>query len=321
MASPCVNEEVTSPEANGAAASKSMTREDRQRLNRHLREALVLCNAESGRLENNEEAGRHSLLQKQRSDSPSSPLAKPRREVRLLPLQKTAIKELEEDEISLVSMDSDEVASPSSQHFSDSALSVAERDLMSLPRPNAAVEDNEDIDEGSLLTMDLEADGIDYQEDENERSLSIQDIDTRCGSSGTEAQRLAQQSARSTVAATPQAETELNLSSARLFGGDFSMSLKSNSSEDETGLGNQTKFLARCNDSLLLLQHDEKTRNYYYDALLRHRALEEVRGKSIPEQVIGYLSADSTLDLSGCDDSTLDLSRCSSTENYEARPY
>jgi hypothetical protein len=320
----CVNEEVTSPQANGAAASKSTTHEDRRKLTGHLREASV-CTAESSRPESSE-IGRYSLPQRSRS---GSALVKPRREIRLLPLQQTAIKELEEDEIALVSIDPDESESSSSLHdipvfaerfSSDSALNRTGRDLMSLPTANAVlVENNEDANEGSLRTMDLEADGIDSKEDESERSLSIEDIlDIRCGSR-TESQRLVQQSA---ITVTPQAsETgSSSLSSACLYEQeDFSISLNENISKDKTTglLGDQTKLSARCNDSLVLLHAGaaesreknlrgwrslKETRNDLYDeSMLRFRA-QGVGGGALSAQIKGIMGelSDLTLDLSGC---------------------
>jgi hypothetical protein len=298
----CVNEVIMSPQAHGTAASKSTTREDRRTLTRNLSDSMLAMprrqisprkkDAESGFPEINK-GSRYSLLQKQLSDSA---LVKPRRgSIGLLPLQQTAIEELEEDDISLLSFDSDEVASPSSQygifagHVSDSVLSIPEGDIMSPPRANAVVEDNEDsINERSLRTMDLETDRIDYN-DEKERSMSIQDIEIHCaaGSRSGESQQLQQ----SGTTATSEAETELSLSTACLFEGDLSISLS-------PGLGNQTKFLARCNDSLLLLhaeagsrannlrrqQSRRETRNEHSDPLLRLRA-QGVRGKSLSEQM------------------------------------
>jgi hypothetical protein len=328
----CVNEQVASPHANGAAASKSMTREDRRILTRHLSDSMlampirlispkreeassdmdenVICDpASAGRPERGG-GSRCSLLKKQLSDSA---LVKPRRGVRLLPLQQTAIKELEEDEISLLSFDFDEVGSPSSQYgifagpFSDSVLSIPEGYLMSPQRTNTVVEDNEDMNEGSLRTMDLESYGIDY-EDEKERSLSIQDIERHCGSRRAESQ----QSQQGGNKATSEAETELSLSAGCFLEEDLEEDLsmltnnKKSSPKDETGLGNQTNFLARCNDSLLLLhagggswaknlrrQQSRETRNDHSDPLLRLRA-QGVRGKSLSEQVRRNRS-DSTL--------------------------
>jgi hypothetical protein len=68
----------------------------------------------------------------------------------------------------------------------------------------SVVEDNEDIKEGSLGSMCLEAEGIDYNDEhENERSLSIQDIEMRSKSLSESRQRLQQ----SNVTATSQAAT------------------------------------------------------------------------------------------------------------------
>jgi hypothetical protein len=223
-----------------------------------------------------------------------------------------ATEELEEDNISLVSIDYDEAESPSSSqagifagHLSESALSIAERDLMLLPTANAFVEDNENINERSLGTMDLRAYGIDYMEDANERSMSIQDIEMGCNSR-SESQRFQQ----SGITATPQGASELSLSTAHIFEGEASLLLtKNNSSEDETGIGNQTKFLARCNDSLLLLHAEEagshemnnrrwrktrETRHVLSDVLLRVRA-QGVRGKSLAEQIRGNRSDSTTI--------------------------
>ena len=328
----CVNDEVTSPHANGVAASKSMTREDRRKLTQHLSDSMLamprrlispkkeeassdvdeaaVCDAESER----HKGSRCSLLRKQLSDSA---LVKPRRGDRLLPLQRTAIEELEEDNISLLSFGSDEVESPSSQcdifarRFSDSVLSIPQGYLMSPPRANAVIEDNEeDINEGSLRTMDLETDGIDYK-DEKERSISIQDIEIHSCGSRTESQQLQQNDETSTSEAETETETEteLRLSKAYFLERDLSMSFtnnKNSSPEDETVLGSQTKFLARCNDSLLLIhadggswaknlrrQRSRETRNDHSDPLLRLRA-QGVRGKSLSEQVRRNRS-DSTL--------------------------
>jgi hypothetical protein len=320
----CVNEAITSPRADGAAASKPMTREDRRTLTRHLSDSMLAmprrlmsprkekvssdvdeaaaCGAESGRPEINK-GSRYRFLQKQQSDSA---LVKPRRGFRLLPLQQTAIKEMEEDEISLLSFDSGEVLeSPSSQcgiyagHLSDSVIIVPEGDLMSPSKANEVVGGgDEDINEGSLRTMDLETDGVDCKQDEKARSLSILDIEIHFASR-TESQQLQ----RSGNTATTEAETELSLSAACFFEGDLSMPLtNSNSSpEDETDIGIQTKFLARMNDSndSLLLHHAEQagtkaknlrrkqwssreTRNEDSESLLRPRA-QGVRGKSLSE--------------------------------------
>jgi hypothetical protein len=247
----CINEEVTSPQANaGATASKLiMTHEDRHTLLPPLWNSMLSpkmeeirtsdvdeedsvwsWRAESGLKEEKNKSGRYSLLQKQRSESTLVKNVDRRGVRRLLPFQPTAIEELEEDLVSLMSIESRVAESPSisTQCFGDStSSSITERDLMSIPTTSAAVEDNDDIDEGSLRslrTMVLEADGIDNEEDDESEagSLWIEDLEMHCGC-------------------------------PPLFEGNFSMpSTKSKSSEDETSPGDQTKFFARANDSMLL---------------------------------------------------------------------
>jgi hypothetical protein len=113
----CVNEEIASPQANG------VTRTDRQTFTRHLRDSIqaiptrrcpisqkkeetssdmvkasVLCSAEYGRHERDKGDRWCSLLREQQSGD--SALVMPKRGVMiLLPLQQTAVEELEEDEI------------------------------------------------------------------------------------------------------------------------------------------------------------------------------------------------------------------------------
>jgi hypothetical protein len=142
---------------------------------------------------------------------------------------------------------------------------------------HSVVEDKEDIYEGSLGslgTLDLEADGIDRNEHENERSLSIQDIEMRFCSR--------KESQKSNITATTQGTT--STSTSCLFEEVFSMSsTKINSSEeDDRTLGNQTKFLASCNDSREKNRkgcQSRETRHVNYNARRRLRA-QGVRGTS-----------------------------------------
>lgn len=216
-----------SPQANGATASKfMMTDDDRRTLTQSLSNSMLSPNPpkkeEMSSDVDEKDSGRHSLLQKQPSDAG---LVNPELGGVLLslPFHPDAIEELGESLNSLVYIDSEEAESPlSSQsgifagHFNDSASSITERHLISLPTANAVDEANDNIKEqgSSVRTIDLEADRIDNKEDESEGSLWLQEL-------------------------------EFSMSSNRI-----------NSSEEETGLGSQTKFLARTRDSLLLLHPD-----------------------------------------------------------------
>jgi hypothetical protein len=138
---------------------------------------------------------------------------------------------------------------------------------------------SEDINEGSLRTIDLEADG--FTEQSSTQVLEM------CSCGSTEFHRLQQGG----ITATSHAETELKFSTST----STPMPLTSNFSEEDTGLGDQTKFLAGCNDSLLLLLDAEGARqsraknirgqqsrdalNDHDDALLSRESLsEQTRG-------------------------------------------
>ena len=259
--------------------------------------------------------------------------------------------------------DSDEEESPPSSqcdifagHSSSAASSRTERELMLLTITNDAVEDNnEDIKEGSLRNMVLEADRIDDKDDDddNDGSLWIQDIQMRSGSritsslqsslsdlsssisylsmSSTKSNSLDDEidcpgiitkflantndslrlrnaevagsrgkKLRGRQSRTPsQALTDLRLSPAYLFEGDFAMS------EDETCSDDDTKFLANCNDSLLL-HHAGEAGSRETNLRARHQSSESrndlrrrrfeglLHSKIRSEQRIGNMS-DSTL--------------------------
>jgi hypothetical protein len=246
----CVNEELTPPQANGAAVSKPQ--EDRRTLNPRLWNSMLSSEMEETTSDVDEEdsacswstesRGRHSwILRKQLSES-ALVNAETRGVRLLLPFQPTAIEELEEDVMSRLIIDSGEAKPLSSsqigvsaEHFSDSATSsITGRDIMS-----PTVEDEESL--GSLRTMVLEADGIKKKEDDqSEGLLWTQEIEMHCAGGRTEGCQLLQ---RSVSIACSLVECD-----------DFSKPpAKNNNSEDDTGLGNQTTFLARCNDSLMLL--------------------------------------------------------------------
>jgi hypothetical protein len=179
-----------------------------------------------------ESGGQHSLLRKQRSESEL--VNAERRGVRLpLPFQPTAIEELLDDLISLVSIEPpDEAEFPASsqsglfaEQCSDSPTSIiTEIDLMPLPAANADVEEKNYSKGPTLRTMIFEADGIDNKE-----------VGEKGGSSTT--------------------------SYCSLFEADFSMSsTENNCTGDETGLiSDPTKFLLRTNDSLLLLRRRRRS--------------------------------------------------------------
>jgi hypothetical protein len=294
----CENEEgVSSPQA-----SKSITREYRETLMPRLMDSMLPPKKDETTAEVDEA---FSVCCSPESGSLPSLTLAPRRGDRLLsPLQQTTIEELEQTELSLVFIDYDEAHSPSNsqcdifgEHFSDSAISITERDdLLSPPATaNAVVENNEDIKEESLRTMDLEANEIEYKGHENERSLSIQDIKLRTGG------RSKSQQSDNTAPTT-----EMSSATACLLEGDFSRPLtRSSNSEDETDLGGRTtrrRLLARSNDSMRLLhagtreknprgwQSRRDTRNGNYDAPTRRRLGQGTRGESINEPIGGNIS-------------------------------
>jgi hypothetical protein len=293
----CVDEKVTSTQANGATASISMTREDRR-----------------------------TLMDRPLSDSnlvmpTRCPITPTKKEVISSDVDEALVRGAEygrhERKKNCTSFVKDEATSPqanggeasmSMSMTSDSNLVMPTRCPITLTKKESTSSDvdealvrgaeydpdegkkthpydylqkqGSDRSEGSLRTIDLEADG-----GSTEHSSS-QVLETySCGS--TEFHRLQ----RSSITAASLAETELH----SLTSTSTSISLTGNFAEEDTGIGNHTKFLACCNDSLLLLldaegarsqaknlrggQQSRETLKDYHDALQRRKSRsEETRG-------------------------------------------
>jgi hypothetical protein len=204
-------------------------------------------------------------LQKQ-SDSA---LVKPRREVRgLLTLQQTAIEELEEDEIALVSIVSSEVEVLLAGNLSESSLgsTTPENDPMTAPsntRAKAAVVDD---NEASLWTMDFtDADCVaDSKDERNERSMAAPNTRAKAAAvEDNEASLWTMDFADAdcvTDSKVDENERSMSIQDIELCCGRGNRRTESPQQRDaNTGLGNEPHFFAPCNDSLSLLQEPAVT--------------------------------------------------------------